>query len=514
MAPPSDAQAPPDAPREDAPDAPGGTPSGTARLLEDADEPAWRRRIRERLEAQGRFRSAVLITALAGMFATTFPVTILTIALAPIADEFAAEETTLAWVISGPMLLSAVFFPLLGKLGDLRGHRRVFLAGFTGATLVAALTALAWDAASLIGFRTLAAILGGATQPTSMALIFSVYPPGERVRAMGWWSMTTAAAPALGVVLGGPLIDLVGWRVVFLIQAVLSLFALALAFAVLRETERKTVRFDFAGSIALAFGIGGLMFALGSLRSASVPPGWIPASLGTGVLGLIGFVAIERRVAAPLLPLAFFRARDFSATLATNATTSAAYMGAFVIAPLFLEGFGYSATAISFMILMRTGALTLSSPVGGRLGERWGERSAALFGCGVMTVGLGIAVVAAHREHVALFLLGLVLQGVGHGLSQPSITAAIARSVDESDLGIAAASNRLMGQGGAAFGITLLMLAYGGVRSPDAFGLAFATGMGLAAASILAAAFMGRTHAHSVVLASAGSSPASSSRPR
>ena len=271
--------------------------------------PAWRQRIYNRLEDAGRFRSAVLFTALAGMFATSFPITILTIALAPIADEFDAPETTLAWVISAPMLLSACFFPLLGKLGDLRGHRQVFLAGFTGATLVAALTAFAWDEYSLIGFRTLAAILGGATQPTSMALIFSVYPPEERVRAMGWWSMTTAAAPALGVAVGGPLVDLVGWRIVFLLQAGLSLGALALAFAVLRETAPKRVRFDFAGSIALALGIGGLMFALGSLRSKNVSALLVGSSVAVGILSLILFVAIEKRVKDPLLPLAFFRAR-------------------------------------------------------------------------------------------------------------------------------------------------------------------------------------------------------------
>ena len=105
-----------------------------------------------------------------------------------------------------------------------------------------------------------------------MALIFSVYPPEERVRAMGWWSMTTAAAPALGVALGGPLVDLVGWRIVFLLQAGLSLCALALAFAVLRETAPKRVRFDFAGSLALALGIGGLMFAWAAFVRKTCPP--------------------------------------------------------------------------------------------------------------------------------------------------------------------------------------------------------------------------------------------------
>lgn len=453
--------------------------------------PAWRKRITERLEESGRFRSAVLVTALAGMFATSFPVTILTVSLAPIADEFGEPETMIAWVIAAPMLLSAVFFPLLGKLGDLRGHRQIFLMGFTGATVVAALTAFAWDAISLIGFRTLAAILGGATQPTAMALIFSVYPPDQRVRAMGWWSMTTAAAPALGLALGGPLVDLFGWRVVFLLQAGLSLIALAMAFAILHETSRKQVRFDLAGSLALAFGIGGLMFAMGSLRNEGIDSDLIAASAAAGVLALILFVLIEQRVQDPLLPLAFFRARNFTATLLTNATTSAGYMGAFVIAPLFLFHLDFTTTSASFLILLRTATLTLASPFGGQLGERWGERHATLFGCGVMTVGLAVAAYAVSIEHLMLFIGGLILQGAGHGLSQPSITAAISRSVDESDLGIAAAANRLMGQGGAAFGITLLSLAYGGVKTPEAFALAFAAGTALSLVSVVTAVFMG-----------------------
>lgn len=451
----------------------------------------WRRKIVERLTTSGRYRSAVLLTALAGMFATSFPITILAVSLAPIADEFAAPETTIAWVISAPMLLSAVFFPLLGKLGDLRGHRAIFLLGFTGATIVAGLTAFAWDAVSLIGFRTLAAVLGGATQPTAMAIIFAVYPPRERVRAMGWWSMTTAAAPALGLAVGGPLVDLFGWRIVFMLQAGLSLIALVIAFAVLQETPRKRVRFDLYGSISLAIGIGAFMFALGSLRDAANDFATIAVSLCVGTLSLMLFVLIQRRIDYPLLPLEFFRSRNFTATLVTNAFTSGGYMGAFVIAPLFLSGFGFTATTIAFIILMRTATLTIASPIGGRLGEHMGERGASILGCTLMTLGLAITTLSAYHEHLPLFVLGLVGQGAGHGLSQPSITASISRSVDESDLGIAAASNRLMGQGGAAFGITLLTLAYGGDKTPTAFAFAFLAGTVLSGIAVVTALFMG-----------------------
>lgn len=468
---------------------PFDNPSGPA-TGPDSPAPAtrpWRDELLDRLDTTGRYPTWVLLAALAGMFATSFPITILAVSLASIADEFAADETTMAWVISAPMLLSAVSFPLLGKLGDQRGHRRIFLLGFAGSTVVAALTAFAWDPASLIGFRTLAAMLGGATQPTAMALIFSVTPPAQRVRAMGWWSMTTAAAPALGLFAGGPLVDLFGWRIVFLLQAAFSVLALVLAMIVLRETPRLRVRFDLAGSIALTFGVGGLMYALGSVRSPASFAEWIPESLVVGALGTLAFVYIEKRVEAPLMPLAFFRSANFSATLATNAFTSAAYMGAFVVAPILLLDLGHSVTTASYIVLLRTASLTIFSPLGGRVGEAWGERAASVVGCVILTLGLFVSAWAAWIESLSLFIVGLVAQGAGHGLSQPSITAAIARSVSFHDLGIAGAANRLMGQGGAAFGITLLALAYGGRGTPEAFALAFAVGGGLSALSVATA---------------------------
>ena len=143
------------------------------------------------------------------------------------------------------------------------------------------------------------------------------------------------------------------------------------------------------------------------------------------------------------------------------------------------------------LILTRTGALTVGSPMGGRLGERLGERGASLVGCGVMTLGLGLAAWGTWEQSVFLFVMGLIGQGLGHGWSQPSITAAISRSVDESDLGIAAASNRLFGQGGAAFGITILTLVYAGVNTPQAFATTFLVATGLSAISVITALWIG-----------------------
>jgi MFS family permease len=260
---------------------------------------SWRHAWVARLDMAGRYPAWVLFAVLAGVFSTSFPFTILAVSLGPIAEEFGSSETTLAWVVTAPMLLSAVTFPIVGKLGDLYGHRRVFLWGFAGATLVAALTALAWDAASLIALRTLAAVLGGATQPTAMALLFAANPDRGRARAMGWWSMTTAGAPALGLIVGGPLVDLLGWRIVFLLQAGMSVGALAVAYLVLRETSRLRVRFDVAGALALAVAAGGFMAALGGVRELGPTSPIVGSAVVVGAVGLVAFIRVEERVRDP-----------------------------------------------------------------------------------------------------------------------------------------------------------------------------------------------------------------------
>jgi MFS family permease len=466
-----------------------------APLTEASQNPGGlRKRVIAHLEDRGSYPTWVLLAALAGMFTSTFPITILAVSLGAIAREFDARETTVAWVIAGPMLLSAVALPLLGKLGDLRGHRRIFLAGYAAATITAGLTALSWDLFSLIGFRTLAAALGGATQPTSMALILSVYARNRRVRAMGWWAMTAAGAPALGLIAGGPLVDWLGWRIVFVLQGGFSLVTLLLAAVVLRETPRQRVRFDAAGALTLALVVGGFMFALGRGREVGLLAPSIGLSCLVGMLGLLLFVRIERRADAPLLPLAFFGRRNFTAPILSNAFMGAAYMGAFVLAPLVLiELFGYSISTAAGIMLLRTLSLTLASPVGGWLGGRIGERGTAVLGAGVMTVALVAIVVGVVEVSLPALGIGLALQGAGHGLALPSLTSSISNAVPEKDLGIASAANRLTAQTGSAFGITLLTMVYGGLNTGSSFGRAFAVGALLSALSLVAAAFMRST---------------------
>jgi EmrB/QacA subfamily drug resistance transporter len=451
--------------------------------------------IRARLERSPNYRRYVLWVALTGMFATTFPVTILAVSLGDIARDFNTSETVLAWVISAPLLASALALPILGKMGDLYGQRRVFILGFAGAIVAAVLTSLSWHPGALISFRTLALVIGAATQPTSMALLVSVYPANERVKALGWWSLVAAGGPSVGLVIGGPLIDLMGWRPLFLIQAVLGTVVLSASLIVLKEMRKhERVRFDVKGAFALTMGSAGLLILL----SQGPDWGWTHPLLLAGAaiapVGLVAFFRIERTAPAPLMPLHYLRVRNFAAPQVCSLFLGAAYMGGFILAPLlsrFILGLSLSQTA--FVMLLRPLTFSLSSPIGGRLAMRVGERTNAVAGTTMMTVALAMFAVGAHQASLGVIIAGLVLQGVGNGVARPSLTASLTNAVDERDVGIASASNRMLHQIGASFGVAVLTAIYGGSRTGGAFARAFAVGSLFALASAIAASFV-RSH--------------------
>lgn len=450
--------------------------------------------VQARLDASGSYQRWVLLTGLVGMFATTFPVTLLAVSLSTIADDFDTSETLIAWVISAPLLGSAVALPILGKLGDLYGHRRVFLTGFAISTVITALTTLAWDPFSLIVLRGLAVVIGAATIPSSMALINSVYSRGERAKAMGWWSLVAAGSPAIGLVIGGPLIDAVGWRPMFGIQAALSVLPVVAAYLVLRETPLRTdVGFDVPGAVTLAVATGALMFALNQVPQRGVD-GVIAGAFALGVVGLVAFCLVETRVAFPLLPLEFFKRRNFTASLLAALFSGAAYMGGFILAPLLLQSvFALSVSTTSLVMLLRPASFSITSPIGGSLATRVGERPVAMFGSAAIAAALVLLGLGGTADLLWIVIVGLILQGIGNGTAQPTITATMSNSVDEADLGIAAAAQRMAFQVGSALGISTLTSIYGGTEQASDFFTAYLVGAGIGAMALVFAAMMRST---------------------
>src|SRR5256714_11944140 len=192
----------------------GESPGG-----EEVPAVAWpmllRKRIGRHVRESDRYRWWVLWTALAGLFATGFTITILAVSLGDVARDLGASETALTWTVTGPFLALALSMPLFGKIGDVRGHRRVYLIGLAGFTVATFLTALAWNGSSLIAIRTLRALPGAAPAPPSVALIMRAFPEEDRGTGGGWWWLVGAGAPVPGLLAGGPLVDAIGWAALF-----------------------------------------------------------------------------------------------------------------------------------------------------------------------------------------------------------------------------------------------------------------------------------------------------------
>jgi EmrB/QacA subfamily drug resistance transporter len=455
-----------------------------------------RNRLTARAHGSERFRWWVLWTVLAGLFSVNVTFTIFAVALPRIARDFDTTTNTLTWVITGPLLAFGIVAPVLGKVGDLKGHRRTYLLGLAGASVFAALSSIAWSSTALIVIRTLSALEGAATGASSMALIFSEFDRDDRVKAMGWWSLVGAGGPVIGVAIGGPLIEAVGWRWIFVGQVPLTLAALGLAFAVLRETPRgEAHRLDWAGAGSLALGVTSLLFAL----NRGPEWGWSsPLVVGgflLGPLALVAFVLIERRADEPLLPLSIIRRRNFSLPIGAQMFSNFAYMGGFILSPILLQRmFGYGESKVGFFVLARPLTFSIAAPIAGYLAVKVGERTSAVAGS-IAVVGSMLAFAAVNPHTADVFIIGaLALSGVGMGMASPSISSSVANSVDEEQLGIASAAQQLVTQVGVVAGIQLMSTIQASREAAagltGSFRSAYLVGAGVAVAGVLCAAFL------------------------
>ena len=404
-------------------------------------------------------RKATMAVLLSGAFTVSFTITLLVVVLDTVADDLGSSVSVVSWSITAPMLVFAVVGPAFGTLGDLIGHKRVFVGGLLGAGIFAGLAALAPNAPMLIALRTLSAACGSATGPSAMAFTNRLFEPHERVRPLGIWSFVTAGAPVLGVVAGVPLVATVGWRIIFLVQAPLCVLGSGVAWWLLRDTEKKTsAKFDVAG--ALTLGLGAALVLLGINRAGAW--GWdspaIIVAIVAGVSLLWAFVRVERRVAAPIVPPQWFRTRNVAFPVLSQSLANFGYMGAFMIVPQMLqEGAGLSLATVGWLIIARPLTFAVVAPLGANVTMRTGERFAGMFGS--MTVFTSLVILSTVRIDTPLWLIafGLALSGLGLGVSSPAMSSLLANAVEDDQLGAASAMQQLVSQMGALLGATVMI---------------------------------------------------------
>jgi len=438
---------------------------------------------------------ATLIVILTCLFTVSFPMTLLVVSLDTIAKDLNTTAFILSWVITAPMLAFGVVGPAYGKAGDLWGHKRVFVLGMAFATFFSVLSVVSWNAWSLILFRTLAATAGAATGPSAMAYINRLVGPNDRVKPLSYWSFATTMAPVVGVVLGGPLVDSVGWRVIFAVQSPLLVIGTLVSFKLLPETPRaQVVKFDIKGSLTLGFGAMLILLAINRGNGW----GWTsPVIIGgflAGVLSLALFFRVESRAESPLMPLSWLRKRNLMCAMGAQTFSNYAYMGGFVLIPQMLgsSGVGMTAGHISLLIIARPLSFGFAAPLMSRVTMRIGERIAGMTGISLVVLSLSWMAFIDKGVSNWYVIVGLMLTGIGTGISSPALTSLVANSVPDDDLGVAGAMQQLIVQIGAVMGSTVMIaihestLSHGAIPS---YAYALASGAVAAAIGVFIASF-------------------------
>ncbi|ASL48317.1 Multidrug resistance protein Stp [Burkholderia sp. AD24] len=386
-------------------------------------------------------------------------VTVVNVAIPALGHSFGSTVHGLQWVVDAYTLSFASLLLSSGSLADRLGSKRLFGYGL-GLFLLASLgCALAPDLATLIVARVLQGAAAALILPTSLSLITHACAghTASRVKAVSWWSATGGLISAAGPTLGGLLIDHFGWRSIFLINLPICLLTLWLTYRFVRESARSANRqFDPAGQLVAILTLGVLTASIIGSGAYGWRNPWIVSGLVLSALLGTAFVAIERRHAAPMLPLAFFRLPGFSSAVAVGALSNLAFYGLiFSLSLYFQRSRGYSATQAGMALFPLT-IIMLANIASARLSVRFGFRNTIVTGLVASASGyLSLGLLLGQASYIAL-VPGLALMAIGGGIAIPALTAFLLGHVEAAQSGIASAILNTGRQVGAAIGVALL----------------------------------------------------------
>jgi EmrB/QacA subfamily drug resistance transporter len=391
-------------------------------------------------------RPTLLVSVLAS-FLTPFMAASVNIALPTIGREFGADAVLLGWVATAYLLSATALLLPFGRLADILGRRRIFLHGTLAYTAVSLLCGLAPSVAWLIALRAAQGAAAAMIFATGVALITSVFPAGERGRALGISVASVYLGLALGPSLGGVLTQQFGWRSLFLINVPLGLaIAGVLAWRLTGEwAEARGEKFDRLGTGILATGLTLLMLGTPLAGRGGI---WL---LVAGGLVLLGFVRWERRVAHPLIDLTLFvRSPVFAfSNLAALINYAATFAVTFLLSVYLQVVKALSPQAAGLLLVAQPLVMAACSPFAGRLSDRVQPRTVASAGMAITAAGLGLLASLGAETPLPTVVATLALLGVGFGFFSSPNTNAVMGSVGRRDYGVASATlatMRLAGQ--------------------------------------------------------------------
>jgi EmrB/QacA subfamily drug resistance transporter len=415
----------------------------------------------------------VLAICCLSLFIVGLDATIVNVALPSIGRELHSSVSGLQWTIDAYSLVLASLLMLSGSTADRVGRRRTFQTGLVLFTLGSLLCSVAPGLGWLVAFRMLQAVGGSMLNPVAMSIITNTFTePAERARAIGVWGGVFGLSMAMGPVLGGALVDAVGWRGVFWVNIPVGIAALVLTALFVPESKAaRPRRPDPIGQLLVIVLLGSLTYALiegpaygwGSVRILSL--------LAVAVIALAVFLGYEPRRREPLVDLRFFRSLPFSGATLIAVSAMGALGGFLFLNTLYLQEVrGYRPLIAGLFLLPMAAAMAVGAPLAGRMVARRGTRRPLLVaGAGLMAAGVLLTVVTASTSPGYLIVSYLVF-GIGMGMVNAPITNSAVSGMPRAQAGVAAgiaSSSRQVGQvlGVAVMGSVLTANLHGSLQS-------------------------------------------------
>ena len=368
------------------------------------------------------------------------------------------------WLVISYTLTHASLLLVFGRIGDMIGHRRIFLAGTAWSGVAFVLCGAAPSYGWLLFARCLQGVGAGLVLSCGAALVTGFVPEERRARVLGLYTMMFGLGSALGPMIAGVIVSRWGWSAVFWARAPIALVSCVLGFALPVPPPSRSAgreRFDALGAALLMLTISALLLTLTRLRTPEVAAAFAVVTLGS----LWGFVRQERRAQRPIIDLRLFRIGGFAAVNLGHALMNLAGFAIMLLMPFYLDRVaGLGALSLGLVLATSPLGLMLAAPIAGRLARRLNPRRLTVVGALFAALGLGGIALLAGQVGVGVLALAMFAQGFGLGLFQVAYFDIVTGTIPRQDRGVAGSLGMLTRTGGVVLGATLLMLAFQTLR--------------------------------------------------
>jgi DHA2 family multidrug resistance protein len=402
---------------------------------------------------------SVLSVVILGTFMAILDSNIVNVALPKMMANFSATIDQIEWVVTGYMIAFAISMPATSWLQSRYGIKEVFIASLALFVFGSVLCGMAWDKDSMIAFRVIQAIGGGAMMPTGITLVSEAFPPQERGMAMGVWSIGAMVAPSVGPFLGGYLVDEVNWRSIFYINVPVGAVAIFAALWILdsKRSSGPVRRFDYMGYLCFSVFLAALLIALAQGQREGWDSDYIIACFGLSLIGLTGFLISSFRQKDPIIDLLLFANHNFLMANIVNFVRAVAIFGSMFLLPLYLQNLmNYTALRTGVILVPTAISVAIVSPFSGLIADRIGPRAPLFLGTVLVSYSLYLYKDLSLNSDYWFLFWPQVMRGVGLGLINAPLMSAALNAVRREQTSNASSLITVTMQVGGAFGVALL----------------------------------------------------------